>query len=138
MPRWICPSCNATMTVKPSHIGQTAACVSCGKKSEVTDSDAIANMLQDDPPAEVRPPGWVPPRGESVCDLAKGMLMTAVFLMVAGGVLTLNRGGPGVALLVSAVVLVVQMILIWPFYTMADDTRANRRLLDQIVKRERE
>ena len=137
MPKWICPHCDAVMNVKPEHLGQTAACVSCGRKSEVKDAAAIAAILEDDPPREDLQPAAPPtlPRAETVSDTAKGVLMTTVFLMVTVGVLTMGAPGrPGIALLISAVVLVVQMILIWPFYTMADDTRTNRRLLEQMLK----
>lgn len=47
MPTWICPECNASMTVKPALIGQIKPCAGCGVESEVTDAAALAAMLDD-------------------------------------------------------------------------------------------
>ena len=62
MPRWICPSCDAVMNVKPVHIGQTAACVSCGRKSEVFDTDAFSEMLSDSDELPATPIADEPPK----------------------------------------------------------------------------
>ena len=50
MATWICPFCEARMTVKPGLVGQTKACVKCEMESEITDADALAAMLKDGEP----------------------------------------------------------------------------------------
>ena len=53
MPTWICPECNASMTVKASLVGQVRPCAGCGAESEITDADALAAMLNDADGVEV-------------------------------------------------------------------------------------
>lgn len=55
MPRWVCLHCDAVMNVKPAHLGQTVACVSCGRKSEVVDANSLTEMLTDSDDAIPQP-----------------------------------------------------------------------------------
>ncbi len=54
MTTWICPSCNASMTVKPALVGLSRACVSCGTDSIVTDS-AAKDLPQRTSPQDPEP-----------------------------------------------------------------------------------
>lgn len=56
MPKWICPSCSAVMNVKQSLVGQVKPCAGCGAESEITNADALANMLAGEAPEELAIP----------------------------------------------------------------------------------
>lgn len=47
MPTWICPHCDARMTIKPVHIGNVNPCLSCGVPSEVIATESLAEMLEN-------------------------------------------------------------------------------------------
>lgn len=156
MPRWICSSCSTIMKVKSEHVGTLQRCRSCGVEEVVVDADRIPWSNSPMPPrAQARTP--LPestssdlnseelidksPSGESVTQAARNtMLVIGSFSTFFGVVLTvalmqseIDAMG-GVILLVSGIVSLIQTILVWPVYTMADDTRINRRLLEQIAK----
>lgn len=48
MPRWICPTCHAVMTVKSNLLGLKKPCAKCGKPSEVFDVDAVEDEAEDE------------------------------------------------------------------------------------------
>lgn len=66
MPRWICPTCHAAMTVKESLIGQVKPCAKCGKPSEVFDVDAVPDEEEpDDFDFTEEPPPRLPKKTET-------------------------------------------------------------------------
>lgn len=141
MPNWICPFCRAKMTVKTELLGQVRPCPKCKQESTIEDCDTIAPPL----PVEALPESYSKLKSdkasatenasgdESIGNVARGMLLlvTAIFLLygaIGEGNGQRNNGFP------SACGVLFLAAILWPIYTMARDTRANRRLLEQIAR----
>lgn len=129
MPRWICEHCNAEMTVRADLLGTRRKCRACGKESEVIDADVIR---LDPQPEYVAPL----PAVESVSRVAKLALLVPCAICLLAGVIVLAAGSElgGIAV-VYAIGIAMLTAVLWPIYTMADDTRANRKLLEEIASR---
>lgn len=125
MPRWICPNCSAAQTVPDSDPSLLVTCWKCGhaakRPTAVPSAPASENSnAQDD-------------REEQVSGAAKMLILVGSLGPIGVGVLALMTDNPaaGVYLLAVGFTIGVQAILVWPIYTMVDDTRAIRRLLEQ-------
>jgi hypothetical protein len=126
MPRWICRTCHAVMQVDTEMLGQYQRCARCGRESEVIDSDAVTTA-QTSPPAGLLPPQLVSHNARSL------LIVLTLLPFIMGGVMLGLKYPGGFHLLCLGVGMLVNVVLVWPFYTMADDTRANRIILERIA-----
>lgn len=148
MPRWICPSCNTSMKVKADLVGTLQRCLSCDAEDLVIDADAVSLPRPMMPPpmptpiVQVATPSAPPevtiePEGaEFVTTGARILCVLIPILAISVG--ALMRDNPemkssGSYLVFTGIAAAIEVCLIWPFYTMCDDTRANRRLLQKIA-----
>lgn len=147
MPKWICENCGASMTVKDSHIGTEQACIKCGQRSIVPagiETNPFTAMLakdgvQPDVTLPSQPDNSIRLPEESVSSSAKTACVVIILVAVLLAILVAGsqRGAESAVFWAGiAIGLTVQAVMIWPFYTMADDTRANRRLLEALVNRQ--
>lgn len=151
MPTWICPFCDAQMTVKPSLIGQQRPCAACGKQSEVIES------LEQQPGVDSFPDVVNPPRplrvtqSQAVKKAANIEDQNLTSVLLVQGVLS-------IVAIVSAIVAItgftgrdrsasmqiqlgltglMTVLISWPIYTTANETYRNRKLLEEILKRQK-
>ncbi len=134
------------MQVDESVLGHVKPCAKCGVMSEVVDSNSSKSGIRlpasetetqnfdeqmiKDAVASSADPGSV-----SVAARLLSIAIPVMGLML--GILLVNASRApqfGHLLCYMAMAAGFQVILVWPIYTMADDTRANRRLLEQIAK----
>lgn len=161
MATWICPFCEARMTVKPQLIGETRACAKCEQPSKITDADAEPEAAEPpDLPFETSTPkprkGRIIPPGpilsgsspeadplvstESLTSvsLAYGLLVLTALCSGMCMVIGMTSGGdaPGLAF-VWGIFGLASVVIAWPIYTIANETFRSRRLLEQILKRQK-
>lgn len=120
MPRWICPTCQAAMSVKASLIGEERPCVKCGAVAEVIDADVTE---------ELRPTGTTVARMLAALTAGLGVVLLCVGEIAGAGWAAKE------AFAAFSIKAVAAIVLLWPVYVMVDDTRACRRLLEILANR---
>lgn len=135
MPTWVCRLCGLQMSVAPEVVGKTRACERCGQQS-VVESVNTGRMS-----ADVTQNAMVPHVNlnripdSDVGSWAK--LFFALVPMILGLAAiyywNVNEAHAFVLAYVAGGFL-VQGIVMWPIYTMANETRENRRLLAEIAR----
>lgn len=129
MPKWTCSSCNATMTVKPEHVGTVKRCLSCDAESTVTD-DATPVRLTPHPPIDRL--SWLANRLPGTGTVGARAYICLLFgLSVLAIIRTDNDTTRGFALM-NAAGLFSLLAVSWPLYVLVDDVRAIRRLHENI------
>ncbi|MDB5387372.1 MAG: hypothetical protein JWM11_3018 [Planctomycetaceae bacterium] len=155
MPKWICPVCAASHNVTTQHLGKTAKCQKCGAANIVVDSETVASIDDDeDESSEESPadpamnffnkiadpdngPSLAPAQPEqtelpTTTAIAKGLLFVLLVILFLFMLINLNQDektGPNPLREIAVVGffgLLVQMVLVWPFYTACDDIHAIR------------
>ncbi|MES2788114.1 MAG: hypothetical protein V4719_00735 [Planctomycetota bacterium] len=143
MPKWVCPSCSATMNVKQSLIGQVKPCAGCGAESEITDASALANILAEDAATELEipKPAILTGRDRLIRDIHEGLppllsgyrslgLIVAIIgslgAMIAGSVNPVAfLAVPGFWIAFSLLYIVIEFFA---------DAYRSRRLLEEIFR----
>jgi uncharacterized protein YbaR (Trm112 family) len=127
MPNCVCPKCSTLLNVREDLVGQEIACVECGAVFKVTDNVPVITMPS--PPAEF----WEP-SNEFVGIWGKFLLVvTPITLLVMG--MTSRPRWAGTQLEQLALIVAIQAVMVWPFYTMSNDMRKCRRLLERIANK---
>lgn len=134
------------MQVDESILGHVRPCAKCGVMSEVVDSNSSKSGILL-PPSEMETQKFdekkirdavaliAGPGSVSVAARLLSIAIPATGLILGLVLVNATRSTEfGHLLCYAALAAGFQVILVWPFYTMADDTRANRRLLEQIAK----
>lgn len=126
MPKWNCPDCGATHAIADDKIGTLVTCLKCGR-------DAISEVAKQHP--SVDKGSRKPPR-EYVANVAKALLACASLGLMIVGAAVLSSDKPAMGGYVFAVgfAIGIQAVLVWPIYTMAEDARASRRLLERVCE----
>ncbi len=155
MARWICPNCRATMTVRPELIGKERACPKCGETAEIVDAgpsldDAGPTFGQSTTPVQVATSKrTTQPFVKTVpVDVMAARIVALILLVIwlFGEFVEFNRIATttrsteltdelagwciGRSLIAFAAYFVV-----WYFFTLIEDTRANRIALEEINTR---
>lgn len=129
MPRWVCPFCRAKMSVRDGHLGQSRPCANCKRSSVVEDCDRTddVGVLDQFPDDRLALPKLIQ-KEPAIGVVAKFMLIAtgacgvlAVAIQDHAEIKSLAFAG-----IVSTGLLAV---ILWPFYTMANDTRSILRIL---------
>lgn len=120
MPTWICPTCSASMTVSESAIGQREFCTACKRKAVVIDASKAGPEVP-------------------ITSFSKAILSIVAVVETALAFGFAMSGPKGfelmLVLLAGAISTGIALVVVWPIYTMVEDTRANRRLLEELLKK---
>lgn len=127
MPNCVCPKCSTLLNVREDLVGQEITCVECGVVFKVTDNVPVITMPP--PPAESR---W--PHEEYVGIWGKFLLVVTPITLLVMGVTSRPRWS-GTQFEQLALIVAIQAIMLWPFYTMSNDMRKCRRLLERIANK---
>lgn len=151
MPTWICPFCEAEMTVKPQLVGQVRACPKCEQESTITDAAVPAPARL--PPRQSRQPDPQPAESESRgvsaatavalgnvenTGLTSVMLAQGLLVIVAlASALMLLFGFSADApahLIPSGLGGLISVVISWPIYSIANESYRSRKLLEEILR----
>lgn len=146
MPTWVCPFCEAEMSVKPQLIGQVRPCPKCEQESTITDAAGpVATRL---PPRASRPTESEQPatiQAAAVASLTGIENETLTSVVLAQGLLGLVAVGSGLCLLFAltseakgqlltlGISGLISVVIAWPIYTIANETYRSRKLLQAIL-----
>lgn len=132
MPRWICPSCNASIKVAASHLGTHQPCAGCGVVSEVVDSSfpltvnataipaALIRQIVHESPALIHVVKMIHVFGS--------LILSSVFAWLASYT-SVSLWYLGIA------VVALWLAFCWLFYEFYSDVFRCRRLLEEIAKK---
>lgn len=149
MASWICPFCEAAMTVKPQLVGLVRPCPKCGQESIVADAADPAPAAL--PPRQSRLGTRPAVDASTAVTLGNVESDTLTSVLLAQCLLVLILIGSGLLLLFSfngdegagaarayGLMGIVSVVVSWPIYSIANESYRSRKLLEEILKKSRQ